>query len=517
METTLKERERIISQQQSKLKESETMISQHEIELRTLKMAQEDHVDTLPRELALLSRMGFTPAKQLQLHASSELLALHETLRERDERIAHLQQEILTWKDDVEQLEERVQGLIEMQRATEDGRARRELEQELRVRPLRLVKRIRVRTLVDPASVPLPPSPVKSDDAQSVNAPVVYYDAIPLERAHRQIQKLEEKVEAQAKDIGLYKLDVRGYKKDVRERDETIKKLQHRILELQSRLGGDEADVLISEVPLGIDRAGSSGTSTPTSTSTVPSTLAWTPPPTRPPPPIPSAALPQEPQELPASLPTPLQIPARSPVQSPGPSPVRSPRQSQSPAQSPLQSSAQSPVRSPQRSPRTPPSPLESKSLKAAPRPAPKPASLAFPHQPLVSSSSSVNQPASANNNYHHRLRAPPAIPRFEPIMEESITLPDSPTLASIPIIPFTRRWKRAETKDSRGGGGGGEGGTARPVLRRPSSMGEMSTSPSLPSPTTPKEGGRKGSSLWMVHNAESDDELPMQLPDPFT
>lgn len=84
-----------------------------------------------------------------------------------------------------------------------------------------------------------------------------------IEHLHRRIRDLQDLGDKQAEDIRWYKLDVKGYKKDVRQQEGKIRELQARVLELQRKLDEAEGQVLLSDVPLGIDVGSLPGPSTP--------------------------------------------------------------------------------------------------------------------------------------------------------------------------------------------------------------------------------------------------------------
>ena len=197
-----------------------------------------------------------------------EVRQLRYMVQQKNIQISILEEEILRWKDDIDHLENKIRWFIELLREpsnqeTFQSRAfcaleNELLEEEFIIQPLRPRKRA-ASEHPDPENIPLPPSPAEGngEDGEPPSPSETPDDTSKsLQEALVRIEELEAKVKFQTEDIRLYKLDVRGYKKDVREGEEKIKRLQREILDLQRRVGSEESEVLLSDVPLGIDLGG---------------------------------------------------------------------------------------------------------------------------------------------------------------------------------------------------------------------------------------------------------------------
>ena len=240
-----------------KLREREDVISDVKDQLQKLQACHDDNLQRWQDDVALLAQaMSAQPSSSQAFRTDTEgaqarseydspqeeIRALRETVQQRDDQVASLEQEILCWRDDIDALEGKVELFADMQR---------NYEAELTGANERAFATLE-RHLVD-GDFSIQPLQPKHDgeNLAALLSPPISSDggAGPPAR----IQRLEEEVKYQAEHIRLYKLDVKCYKKDVRERDAKIKELQHSILDLQARLGDAEGEVLLSEVPLGID------------------------------------------------------------------------------------------------------------------------------------------------------------------------------------------------------------------------------------------------------------------------
>lgn len=268
LETTLKDRDDAIQALHEQLQQ---LKCSSESELQSLRnqspRIHDGHVppecEQQPAHDAFQSR-GKNEAEQEAQALEKSLLALRQgmhtlgqCLKEKDQTILSLEDEIVCWRDEVASLEVSIERYIE---------AQRNAEEELAVahgmhRAFAGVER-QLRASFVPQDMSNFPNPMDlrgsrspafhTDDgssSESYQSPLIGSAADDSAR----IEQLEARIRSQQKDIKLYKLDVKGYKKDLRERDGKIRELQATVLNLQARLADKEGEVLVSDVPLKFD------------------------------------------------------------------------------------------------------------------------------------------------------------------------------------------------------------------------------------------------------------------------
>ena len=246
-----------------------------------------------------------------------QVKTLIRLLQDKDTRIKNLEGKVLSWQDDVNSLERSIGSLAALRRETKPAvgtyhdanlsKAFSDLEQQLAGSVARseseseskasTIKALSVRKSASSSNLSRgicrQSEAWSSSQSDSKSEPIARArgaccsacgvdsmdgiagpsnggatcDAAPsspeINYVVRRLYDLEQLNKEQAEHIRLYRLDVKGYKKDVRqlekdvqEREGKIKDLQGVVLDLQKRLGEAEGQVLLSDVPLGIDLQG---------------------------------------------------------------------------------------------------------------------------------------------------------------------------------------------------------------------------------------------------------------------
>ncbi len=256
---------RRVSSLQQDLEKRDAEVKELSLELEALKATSGQH--QAPIRESLVSSEAISARK----HLEQQLDELQVQVRAKDAQIADLENEVYMWKDDVDMLEDSITRLCDnRQQGVHNVRVQDRLmhafddvertlaQSEAITAGLKVKKTVSKRkeskgmkTSSSSSSEEGSPRMTTEQCATCSNRPAVEGTDF-LKRS----KDLEARIAAQVEDIRLYKLDVRGYKKDIRERDAKIRELQHTVLSLQARLGEKEGQVLLSDVPLGIDFGG---------------------------------------------------------------------------------------------------------------------------------------------------------------------------------------------------------------------------------------------------------------------
>ncbi|KAI9885921.1 MAG: hypothetical protein M1823_002294 [Watsoniomyces obsoletus] len=226
----------------------------------------QQHLQTQLHQAPIRESWVSGEASAARRHLEQQLDELHIQVRAKDAQIAELENEVYMWKDDVNMLEQSISRLCDdRQHGIHNVRGQDELKSAFDAVERTLAESeamtagLKVKKNKEGDSEHNNSSSSSSEEGSPRQCPTCN-GRPPVESTDflKRSKDLEKRIADQVEDIRLYKLDVKGYKKDIRERDSKIRELQHTVLSLQARLGEKEGQVLLSDVPLGIDFGGSS-------------------------------------------------------------------------------------------------------------------------------------------------------------------------------------------------------------------------------------------------------------------